>query len=180
MRRLLKPLWFLLAVLFLVEAWLWDRLAPVVAALVGLLPWAEWTRTLAAFIDRLPPLAVAALFIVPASLLLPIKLLALWLLANEHWFLAVGLLVAAKMLGLGVTAYLFELCRGKLLELWWFAWLYRHLLDIRAWAHRQTEPARRALHAAIAAVRFRVGVQGQLGRRITHLRRRARRFGRTA
>ncbi|CAH1649245.1 conserved membrane hypothetical protein [Hyphomicrobiales bacterium] len=177
MRRLLKPLWFLLAVLFLVEAWLWDRLAPVVAAIVGLLPWAEWTKTFAAFIERLPPLAVAALFIVPASLLLPVKLLALWLLANEHWFTAVGLLVVAKMLGLGVTAYLFELCREKLLELPWFAWLYRHLLDIRAWAHRQTEPARRAVQAAVAAVRLRLGLNGQLRRRISILRRRTRRFG---
>ncbi|MBX3491288.1 hypothetical protein [Parvibaculum sp.] len=177
MRRLLKPLWFLLAVLFLVEAWLWDRLAPVVAGIVGLLPWAEWSKKLAALIKRLPPLAVAALFIVPASLLLPVKLLALWLLANEHWFMAVGLLVVAKMLGLGVTAYLFELCREKLLELPWFAWLYRRLLEIRAWAHRQTEPARRAVRSAIAAVRLRLGLNGQLRRRISLLRRRTRRFG---
>ncbi|CAH1659450.1 hypothetical protein [Chelatococcus asaccharovorans] len=180
MRRLLKPLWFLLAVLFLVEAWLWDRLAPVVAAIVGLLPWAEWTKALAALIDRLPPPAVAALFILPASLLLPVKFLALWLLANEHWFMAVGLLLLAKMLGLGVTAYLFELCREKLLQLPWFAWLYGHILAIRAWAHRQTEPARRAVRAAIAAVRQRLGFNGQLGRRIGLLRRRTRRSGGTA
>ena len=33
MRRFLRPLWILLALLFLVEAWLWDDLEPVVARL---------------------------------------------------------------------------------------------------------------------------------------------------
>ena len=31
MRRLLQPLWVLLAVIFLIEAWLWDHLEPIVA-----------------------------------------------------------------------------------------------------------------------------------------------------
>ena len=30
MRRLLRPLWILLALVFLFEAWLWERLKPVV------------------------------------------------------------------------------------------------------------------------------------------------------
>ena len=33
MNRLLKPLWVLLALVFLFEAWLWDQLAPLVARL---------------------------------------------------------------------------------------------------------------------------------------------------
>jgi len=31
MRRLLQPFWVLLAVIFLIEAWLWDHLEPIVA-----------------------------------------------------------------------------------------------------------------------------------------------------
>jgi len=31
MRRLLQPIWVLLAVIFLIEAWLWDHLEPIVA-----------------------------------------------------------------------------------------------------------------------------------------------------
>src|SRR5258708_4119788 len=34
MRRLLQPIWVLLAIIFLIEAWLWDHLEPIVAALV--------------------------------------------------------------------------------------------------------------------------------------------------
>ena len=35
MRRLLQPVWFLLALIFLVEAWLWVHLQPVVARVLA-------------------------------------------------------------------------------------------------------------------------------------------------
>ena len=38
MRRLLQPIWVLLAIIFLIEAWLWDHLEPIVAWFVALLP----------------------------------------------------------------------------------------------------------------------------------------------
>ena len=38
MRRLLQPVWVLLAIIFLIEAWLWDHLEPVVAWFVALIP----------------------------------------------------------------------------------------------------------------------------------------------
>lgn len=38
MRRLLQPLWVLLALIFLLEAWLWDHLEPIVARIVALIP----------------------------------------------------------------------------------------------------------------------------------------------
>ena len=37
MRRLLQPFWVLLAVIFLIEAWLWDHLEPIVARIVALI-----------------------------------------------------------------------------------------------------------------------------------------------
>jgi hypothetical protein len=38
MRRWLRPLWVILALLFLLEAWLWDHLEPIVARVVDLIP----------------------------------------------------------------------------------------------------------------------------------------------
>ena len=38
MRRLLQPFWVLLAVIFLIEAWLWDHLEPIVERIVALIP----------------------------------------------------------------------------------------------------------------------------------------------
>ncbi len=37
MRRLLRPLWILLALIFLLEAWLWDRVEPIIARVVALI-----------------------------------------------------------------------------------------------------------------------------------------------
>src|SRR6266705_1534758 len=49
MRRVLKPLWFLLAVVFLVEAWLWDHLRAAIAWVVDVtkpkllqIAWFRW------------------------------------------------------------------------------------------------------------------------------------------
>ena len=57
MRRLLKPVWILLAVLFLIEAWLWDHLEPIVARFVRLIPWQRLKALLARSISRLSPTA---------------------------------------------------------------------------------------------------------------------------
>ena len=38
LRRLLQPLWVLLAIIFLIEAWLWDHLEPIVARVVAAIP----------------------------------------------------------------------------------------------------------------------------------------------
>src|SRR5689334_8399077 len=42
LRRLLQPVWVLLAIIFLIEAWLWDHLEPVVARVVALIPLARF------------------------------------------------------------------------------------------------------------------------------------------
>ena len=52
MRRLLQPLWILLAIIFLIEAWLWDHLEPIVAAVVAaLIPLRTFKAWLAERVD---------------------------------------------------------------------------------------------------------------------------------
>jgi hypothetical protein len=55
MRRALRPLWIVLALLFLLEAWLWDHLEPIVARAVNLIPWGRLKVRLAGLIQDLPP-----------------------------------------------------------------------------------------------------------------------------
>ena len=50
MRRLARPFWVILALLFLLEAWLWDHLQPVVARIVGIIPWGRIKPALVALI----------------------------------------------------------------------------------------------------------------------------------
>jgi hypothetical protein len=151
MTRLLKPLWVLLALIFLFEAWLWDHLAPVVARLVALIPWREIKARIAARIAALPPTATFAVFLVPVAVLLPVKFLGLWLLAQGAFVSAALLLIAAKVVGLGLTAFIFDATRPKLLELAWFRALYQRVMAWRDWAHAQIDPIVRSMRAGISA-----------------------------
>lgn len=175
MRRLLRPLWFVLAVLFLIEAWIWERLRPVVAFLVGLIPFERLKAAIVIGIERLPPYATLLVFAIPGLILLPFKLVGLWLIASGHVLAGGFVFLIAKTVGLAVTAFLFETCKPKLMQLTWFARFYDLILRLKAWAHAQTEPARlwmRHMRASIGsrrnrllafAERLRRRVRGRMG-----------------
>src|SRR5246500_5982114 len=131
LRRLLQPLWVLLAIVFLIEAWLWDHLEPVVARFVSVIPMRAFKSWLAERVDTLSPAMTLIVFIVPVIPLFPLKLIGFWLLTHEYWLSAVTTIIFAKLLGVGVTAFVFDVTRPKLLEIGWFEWLYEFVLTIR-------------------------------------------------
>jgi hypothetical protein len=155
MRRIIRAFWVFVALVFLLETWLWDRLEPIVAAIVGHIPWGGLKAAFAARVERLPPAATLVVFVIPVLLLLPLKLAGLWLLANGHWVAAIGLIVLAKLIGLGVAAFVFDATRGKLLQLAWFRSLYWRVMGWRDWAHDEVKPIRRRVRAVIWLVRPR-------------------------
>src|ERR1700753_4033234 len=120
MRRLLQPIWILLAIIFLIEAWLWDHLEPVVARVVAALPWRAFKQCLAQRVDSLSPAMTLIVFIVPIIPLFPLKLVGLWLLTHEYWTSAVLTIIFAKFLGVGVTAFIFDVTRPKMMDVAWF------------------------------------------------------------
>jgi hypothetical protein len=140
MRRLLRPVLILLALLFLFEAWLWTRLEPIVAWAVASIPLKRLKARIAAAIERLSPAATLIVFTVPLLVLFPLKFLEFWLLAHRHWLAAVLTLVAAKLLGLGVTAFVFGAARPKLLQMPWFARFYDWVMWLIARAHALVDP----------------------------------------
>jgi hypothetical protein len=140
MRRLLRPFWVLLAVIFLIEAWLWDHLEPVVARVVALIPLRAFKQWLAERVDTLSPAMTLIVFIVPVVPLFPLKLVGLWLLANEYWVSAIITIVFAKFLGVGVAAFIFDVTRPKLLEMPWFRRLYEFVMALRKKAADLVEP----------------------------------------
>jgi hypothetical protein len=140
MHRLLRPLLVLLALLFLLEAWLWTHLEPIVAWVVAVIPLRRLKAWIAAAIERLSPTATLIVFAVPFIVLFPLKVLEFWLLAHRHWLGAVLVLLAAKLLGLGVTAFIFEAARPKLLQIPWFAGFYDWVLWLLARAHALVDP----------------------------------------
>jgi len=140
MRRLLQPFWVLLAIIFLIEAWLWDHLEPIVAKVVAVIPLRTFKQWLAERVDTLSPAMTLIVFIVPVLPLFPLKLVGLWLLTHEHWMSAVFTIVFAKFLGVGVTAFIFDVTRPKLLEMGWFERLYEFILGLRAKAKALVDP----------------------------------------
>lgn len=143
LRRLLQPVWVLLAIIFLIEAWLWDHLEPIVAKLVALIPLARAKEWLAERVDALSPAMTLIVFAVPVLPLFPLKLIGLWLLTHEYWLTGVSTFLFAKMLGVGVTAFLFDVTRDKLLEMHWFERLYELVLRLRANATELVQPVKR-------------------------------------
>jgi hypothetical protein len=140
LRRLLQPLWVLLAIVFLVEAWLWDHLEPIVARAVAAIPLRAFKQWLADRVDTLSPAMTLIVFIVPVLPLFPLKLVGLWLLTHEYWASAVFTILFAKFLGVGVTAFIFDVTRPKLLEMGWFEKLYEFILALRARAKELVDP----------------------------------------
>lgn len=153
MRRLTRPLLILLAIIFLIEAWLWSHLEPIVEWIVARIPLRALKRRLAGVIRKLPPAATLAVFIVPVAVLFPLKLAGFWLLAHGQWLVASAVLLLTKLVGLGVTAFVFEVTRPKLLQLAWFRWLYQWVLRGLNWSRQLVAPLRRRIKKLMRIVR---------------------------
>jgi hypothetical protein len=111
---------WLLALVVLFEEWGWE---PLQRAL-GLLAKLPIIGAVERWIGRLPPRAAMAVFVLPSLLLLPVKVLALWLIGHGHALLGAATVVGAKLVGTALVARLFTLTRPALMQLAWFARLY--------------------------------------------------------
>lgn len=178
MRGLRKLFWLTLAGLFLFEAWLWDFLGAALAALVAALPIAQVRASFENFVRSLSPWASVPIFLIPVLLILPLKFAALYFLAHHHLVFGVASFVAAKLIGFAAGAYLFELCRPKLLRIALFESIYLTLTRWRALAHALIEPYRLELRRTTRFLRARLRLWKRWRRSsvITRLRARSRRW----
>lgn len=148
----------ILALVILFEEWGWEPLQRALAW-VARLPGLRWIE---ARIRALPPYAALALFFVPTLLLLPVKLLALWLMGNGQVLAGTLVIIGAKIVGTALVARLFGLTQPALMQLGWFARVYTRwhnwkealLARVRAsWAWRVGRVVKRRCKRALAALR---------------------------
>src|ERR1041385_5354903 len=174
MRRVFKPFLVLLAVFFIFEAWLWEHLRPLIAAVVNVVAWDRLKRRLARLIEWLPPWVVLIVFVVPFIVLLPLKFLEVYFLVHRQWLGAIFVLVLAKLLGLGVTAFIFDVTRPKLLQMAWFRQLYELALYLLEKAHALIDPIKLSIRRSMRRYvwLFRPGRSGRFIRRLARIRRR--------
>lgn len=105
------------AVVLFLEEWGWR---PLTAWAAQLAKWPPIAR-LEAHIVGVPSRWALVLFLVPAVLLFPVKLLALWLIHEGSATLGVAVIVAAKVLGTALVGRLFILTEPQLMQIAWFA-----------------------------------------------------------
>jgi hypothetical protein len=160
MHRLVRWFWITVALIFLFEAWLWDRLQPIAAAVVAWLP-KEWVRRRIAYrLDQLPLTLAPVVFVVPLALVLPFKIAGVWFLERHYWFIAIASFICAKLVGLGATAFVFDASRDKLLALSWFRAFYTRVMAFRAWSHALVAPLEHELKAKLAEITAKVSSLG--------------------
>jgi hypothetical protein len=166
MRPFLRPLLFVLAIAWRFETAVAKGLRPLKVAFYARTRRLRRLKAAARrLVAKLSPKAAIAVVALPGLVLVPLKLLGLWLLAGGAWFSAVLMLVLLKLVGLGMTGFTFRLCRAKLLELHSFRRLSLALRRLRG-----------RLHELIARVR----PQSQATPRLLRLARRMRRKIRAA
>lgn len=174
-KSLAEVFWFTLAIVFLIESWIWDHVKEWLRRLehaLGLERFEAWLKHLVAGLS--PPMTLA-LFAVPMIGVLPFKLGAMALLAHGHVVTGLAFVFLVKSLTLGVEAFLFDICRDKLLQMAWFARLYSIVLDIRAWATLMVKPMKLRVSAVWNSIRERSRAMlardsGEFTRRIARLR----------
>ena len=88
--------------------------------MVARIPLNAFKQWLADRVDTLSPAMTLIVFVVPIIPLFPLKLIGLWLLTHQYWISAVLTIIFAKLLGVGVAAFVFDVTRPKLLEMAWF------------------------------------------------------------
>ena len=142
---ILAALWIFL------EEWVWDAMQACMAW-IGKLPGVRWCE---ARIAGLHPYAALVAFLIPAAILLPFKVLALWLIARGHGLLGVEVFIVAKIVGTAFLARIFALTKPALLTIGWFARFYAAFTAWRdrLYAYVKSLPAWRAAKAWIAAAR---------------------------
>ena len=108
------------ALLVLFEEWGWKPLSEAIARLAKYAPVAKIERWIAA----LPPYGALSVFALPVVVLLPLKFIAVWLLAQGQWWTATALFIAAKIVSTAVIARIFTLTKPSLMQIAWFADAY--------------------------------------------------------
>lgn len=164
------------ALIVLFEEWGWRPLS----AALGWLARFRLVRRIETAIAGLPPYGALAVFALPAALLFPLKLVAVWLLAQGHVASATALFVAAKIASTALVARIFMLTRPALMRIAWFARAYNWFMPwkeamfavIRAsWIWRYGRFVKGRIVRSVRALQARLKPRLEQGWRV--LRRRA-------
>jgi hypothetical protein len=121
----------LLAVLLIIEEWLWEFLSACAHYLAVLLRLESVER----WLSQTAPVTALLAIMIPILIVTPINLAALWLLLHGLLLQGVLLEVFAKLLGTLLVARVFTLTKPQLLTFSAIALVYNTITTWLRWAH---------------------------------------------
>ena len=139
-----RALLLLLALAFLFETWIWDRMEAAARRLAALVPWAAIRAVLVGLIDRLPVWVALLMFGIPFVVAETGAAFCVFIAATGHVLAGSLGYVVVKIFGFGLVVPIFDLTREKLMTLRWFAYLYEKLLFFHHFALGLIAPYRAA------------------------------------
>lgn len=128
-----KLLLSLLAIILIIEEWLWDALTAFGHQLT------HWLRleSLERRLSQAQPNAALIAFLIPVMIVMPINLAAFALLAHGLLFQGILLELLAKLLGTLLVARVFALTKPQLLTFGIIATIYSTVTRWLHWAHQK-------------------------------------------
>jgi hypothetical protein len=128
-----KILLSILAVILIIEEWLWDGLSAFGHFLIGLLRLDDFER----WLSQVSPNVALMAFMVPVLIVTPINLYALRLLAHGLILQGILLEIVAKLLGTLLVSRVFTLTKNQLLSFRLLAVIYSTVMRWLNWAHQK-------------------------------------------
>jgi hypothetical protein len=128
-----KILLSILAVILIIEEWLWDGLSAFGHFLIGLLRLDDFER----WLSQVSPNVALVAFMVPVLIVTPINLYALRLLAHGLILQGILLEIVAKLLGTLLVSWVFTLTKNQLLSFRLLAVIYSTVMRWLNWAHQK-------------------------------------------
>lgn len=128
---MITPLIWLVALIFLLEEFIWDSTARLMARLGAI----RFIHAIENHITALPPRWAMFAFLLPSSILIPAKLIGLHAIAQGHWLIGSITFIFAKIIGMALFSRIFTLTRPALLQINWFSRLYEWVTYYRNRIH---------------------------------------------
>ncbi len=151
-----RALLLLLALAFLFETWIWDRVVAVGQRIVALVPWVEIRAVLIRLIDRLPVWVALLMFGIPFVVAETGAAFCVFIAATGHILAGSVGYIVVKIFGFALVVPIFDLTRERLMTLRWFAYLYEKLLAFHHFALGLIAPYRAAARKLAAELIARV------------------------
>src|ERR1700734_4537566 len=138
-----------LAMVFLVVAWVWDALIAVGRRIAGFVPWTRFKRGFVALVDRLPAPLVLLIFLVPFLIVEPLLVVATIAIAMGYVVSGAIAWIVLKFLAVALIPAIFDLTKHRLMTMPWFVRAYAKVMAFHHYADQIVAPYKNAAAALL-------------------------------